>query len=76
MEEDSVKSLVKLVLKSSNNHPYKGILSDKENVLAAIALAKKGKEFADKGHADEAMHYDSATWGTVISELESKLKSV
>lgn len=76
MEGNSVSSLVKLLIKSSNTHPLKGVLPEKENIIAAIDLAKHGKEFADQGQTDEAMHYDSPTWQAAIDELESKLKSV
>lgn len=65
------KEIVKLMLKSSNHNPYTGMLSKKDNVIAAIDLAKLCKDFADKGQPDEAMNIDSKQWLEVISELET-----
>lgn len=63
-------------MKSSDNNPYSGKLSKKENVLAAIELAKKFKEFADEGYTDEAMDIESSQWVEVIGKLEGKLLNV
>jgi hypothetical protein len=60
-----------LLLRSSNHNPYTGKLSEKENVLAAIELAKLAKDFADKGMTDEAMDVLSSQWVEVIEKLES-----
>lgn len=65
------QEIVELMLKSSDNHPYLGILSKKDNIIAAIDLAKLCKEFADNGHSNEAMNISSEQWVVVISELES-----
>ena len=59
-------------MRSSDTNPYSGKLSKKDNVLAAIELAKLGKEFADTGQMDEAMNIESSHWVEVISKLESK----
>lgn len=67
------KELVELMLKSSDHNPYKGMLSKKDNLIAAIALAKLCKDFADKGHTNEAMNIPSKQWVVVISELECRL---
>ena len=67
-----VKEIVELMLKSSDHNPYTGMLSKKDNLIAAIDLAKLCKNFADKGKMDEAMHVDSDTWSLVISELEAE----
>lgn len=64
------KDIVKLMLKSSEHNPYSGLLSEKDNILAAIDLAKLCKDFADRGHNDEAMDIGSEQWVEVISELE------
>lgn len=64
------KEIIKLMLKSSAHNPYTGNLSKKDNLIAAIDLAKLCKNFADKGHTDEAMNIPSEQWVTVISELE------
>lgn len=64
------------MMKSSDNNPYSGKLSKKENVLAAIELAKKFKEFADEGYTDEAMDIESSQWVEVIGKLEGKLLNV
>jgi hypothetical protein len=64
--------LVNLMMRSSDTNPYSGKLSNKDNVLAAIELAKLFKEFADKGQTDEAMDIESGQWIEVISKLESK----
>lgn len=60
------------MMKSSDTNPYTGKLSDKDNVLAAIELAKTFKEFADDGHTDEAMDIPSSQWVEVIDKLEQK----
>lgn len=64
------KKIVELMLKSSYCHPYIGILSKKDNLIAAIDLAKLCKDFADKGQTNEAMNIPSEQWVVVISELE------
>jgi len=60
-----------LLLRASNHNPYTGKLSEKENVLAAIEIAKLAKDFADKGMTDEAMDVPSSQWVEVIEKLES-----
>lgn len=65
------KEVVELMIKSSGNNPYQGILSKKDNLMAAIDLAKLCKDFADKGQSDEAMNIGSEQWILVISELEN-----
>ena len=67
------KEIVELMLKSSDHNPYTGMLSKKDNLIAAIDLAKLCKDFADKGHIDEAMNIESEQWVVVISELEGML---
>ena len=64
--------LVNLMMRSSDTNPYRGKLSKKDNVLAAIELAKLAKDFADKGQTDEAMDIESSQWIEVIGRLESK----
>ena len=64
------KEIVELMLKSSDHNPYTGMLSKKDNLIAAIDLAKLCKDFADKGQTDEAMNIPSKKWLVVISELE------
>ena len=68
----TTRKLVNLMMRSSDTNPYSGKLSKKDNVLAAIELAKLGKEFADTGQMDEAMNIESSQWVEVISKLESK----
>lgn len=68
----TTRKLVNLIMKSSDTNPYTGKLSDKDNVLAAIELAKKFKEFADEGYTDEAMDIPSSQWVEVIDKLEQK----
>lgn len=70
LKKMETKEIVELMLKSSNHNPYTGKLSNKDNLLAAIDLAKLCKDFADKGHIDEAMNIESEKWIVVISELE------
>ena len=60
-----------LLLRSSDHNPYSGKLSKKENVLAAIELAKLCKDFADKRQTDEAMNIESSQWVEVIDRLQS-----
>jgi hypothetical protein len=71
-----IKEIVELMLKSSNYHPYKGMLSKKDNVIAAIDLAKLCKDFADKGQMDEAMNIQGEQWVDVITELEQKFRNL
>jgi len=65
------EEIVKLMLKSSNHNPYTGMLSKKDNLTAAIDLAKLCKDFADKGQTDEAMNVPSEQWEEVINELKT-----
>ena len=67
----STLKLRNLLLRSSDYNPYSGKLSKKENVLAAIELAKLFKDFADKGQTDEAMNIESNQWVEVIGKLRS-----
>ncbi len=67
----SKEEIVKLMLKSSNHNPYAGMLSKKDNLTAAIDLAKLCKDFADKGQTDEAMNVPSEQWEEVINELKT-----
>ena len=60
-------------MRSSDTNPYSGKLSKKDNVLAAIEVAKLAKDFADKGDTAEAMDIESVQWIQVIGKLESKL---
>ena len=64
------KEIIELMLKSSDHNPYTGMLSKKDNLIAAIDLAKLCKDFADNGQTDEAMNIPSEQWVVVISELE------
>jgi hypothetical protein len=66
----NIQDTVKLMLKSSDHNPYSGKLSKKDNVMAAVDLAKLCLDFAEKGHSDEAMNLDSEHWKKVINELE------
>ena len=61
-------------MRSSDTNPYSNKLSKKDNVLAAIEVAKLAKEFADKGQTAEAMNVPSSQWIEVISKLETFLK--
>ena len=65
--------LVNLMMRSSDRLPHSGKLSQKDNILAAIELAKLCKNFADTGQTDEAMNIESTQWAEVIGELEDKL---
>lgn len=64
------KEMVELMLKSSDHCHYTGVLSERDNLIAAIDLAKLFKKFADKGQVDEAMGIKSEQWVEVISKLE------
>ena len=72
----TTRKLVNLMMRSSDTNPYRGKLSKKDNVLAAIELAKLAKDFADKGMTDEAMDVPSSQWIEVIGKLEGKLLNV
>jgi mitochondrial fission protein ELM1 len=68
------EEIIDLMLKSSDHNPYTGILSKKDNLIAAIDLAKLCKDFADKGQTDEAMNIPSEQWEEVINKLQFQLK--
>ena len=65
--------LIKLIMRSSDSNPYTGKLSEKENLFAAIDLAKLCKTFADNGQMDEAMNIESSQWAEVIASLGASL---
>lgn len=71
----TTRKLVNLMMRSSDTNPYTGKLSKKDNILAAIELAKLCKKFADTGQTDEAMNVESEQWVEVIGKLENKLKN-
>ena len=60
-------------MRSSDSNPYTGKLSEKENLFAAIDLAKLCKTFADNGQMDEAMNIESSQWAEVIASLGASL---
>ena len=64
------------MMRSSDTNPYTGKLTKRENVLAAIELARLAKDFADKGMTEEAMDVPSNQWIEVICKLEGKLLNV
>jgi len=68
--------LVNLAIRCSDSNPYSGKLSKKNQVLAAIELAKLFKDFADKGGTDEAINIKSTQWIEVITKLEKKLTNM
>jgi len=72
----TTRKLVNLMIRSSDKNPHVGKLSRKDNILAAIELAKLFKSFADKGQTDEAMNAPSSQWIEVICKLEIKLSNV
>ena len=72
----TTRKLVNLMMRSSDHNPYIGKLTERQNVLAAIELAKLAKDFADKGMTDEAMGVPSSQWIEVIGKLECKLLNV
>ena len=72
----TTRKLVNLMMRSSDTNPYSGKLSKKDNVLAAIEVAKLAKDFADKEQTAEAMDVSSSQWVEVIGKLEDKLSNV
>lgn len=66
----SIKKMIKLMLSSTNECPYRGKLEKHTNVVEAINLSELCKEFADDGYLDEAMGEPSEVWVKVINELE------
>ena len=71
MNQMNKEEIVELMMKSSNHNPYTGMLSKKDNLTAAIDLAKLCKDFADKGQTDEGMGISSEQWEEVIKELRT-----
>jgi len=69
---ENIEEIVKLMIDSTNNNPYKGKLTKIENIEAAIELAKLSKDFADKGYSDEAMNISSKDWQKIIEVLKEK----
>jgi len=67
----TTRKLVNLMMRSSDTNHYSGKLSKKDNVLAAIEVAKLAKEFADKGQNTKAINVPSSQWIEVISKLET-----
>jgi hypothetical protein len=67
--------LVNLMMRSSDHNPYSGKLSKKDNILAAIELAKLCKNFADTGQSNEAMNIESSQWVEVIGRLMKEYKN-
>ena len=67
----TTEKLIDLMMESSDSHPFTGKLSKKDNVIAAIGLAKLCKDFADKGQVDEAMNIESKQWDEVIQKLKT-----
>ena len=68
MNQMNKEEIVELMMKSTNHNPYTGMLSKKDNLTAAIDLAKLCKDFADKGQTDEAMGISSEQWEEVIKD--------
>jgi hypothetical protein len=67
----TTEEIAELMLKSSDHNPYSGMLSQEDNVKAAIDLAKLCKDFADNGQTDEAMSIPSEQWDEVIDKLNN-----
>jgi hypothetical protein len=67
-----MEQIVELMLKSSDNNPYYGKLTERDNYMAAIDLAELCKDFAEKGMYDEAMNISVEDWNIVIKELKIK----
>lgn len=68
----TTRKLTNLMMRSCDYNPYSGKLSEKQNINAAIDLAKLLKDFAEKGYTDEAMNVDSNQWQDVIYKLQQK----
>lgn len=68
----TIRKTVNLMIKSSDNNPYKGKLSHADNINAAIELAELCLDFAKKGFKDEAMNLDTDHWHKVIDKLKNK----
>ena len=71
----TTNKLVNLMLKCSNSSPHTGKLPIKQNIIAAIELAKLNKKFADDGQKDEAMNVGVQKWQEVIKELNTLKKN-
>jgi hypothetical protein len=63
--EKEITKIAKLMLDSTDHNPYNGKLSKKDNLIAAIELAKFCLDFANKGQTDEAMNIGSKQWKEV-----------
>ena len=67
----TLRKTVNLLLRSTNNNPYGGVLSIFDNYAAAIELAKLFREFAEAGQMNEAMDLGVEHWNKAIAKLES-----
>ena len=63
------------MMRSSDTNPYIDELSIKDNLLAAIELAKLSKSFAEKAQTDKRTGIKSSQWIEVITKLEDKLSN-
>ena len=68
----TINESVKLMMDSSNHHPYFGPLTHATNAIAAIELAQLCKKFAENGQTDEAMNLDAEHWQEVINRLKGE----
>lgn len=67
-------ALLKLLLTSSNSCPYNGLIRGRLNIISAHELALLFRDFALRGHEDEAMHIDVDKWDGIIYDLKLMMR--
>jgi hypothetical protein len=72
----TLEKTVKLLIKSSNTHPYLGKLESEETLQGAIDLANLLKDFAKNGQTDEAMNLSVSHWDDCLDVLWKKLTDI
>lgn len=64
------------MIKSSDTCPYSGMLSKRDNYIAAIELAELFHKFAISGDDESACNINVSEWKVVLSQLNLELTLV
>ena len=70
MEVKTTDDMVQLMLKSCDHNPYKVNLTEEENIITSINLARLCLKFSEDGQLDEAMGFYPEQWKETIVKLE------
>ena len=69
MKAEEIASDVKLLMDLTDSNPYKGKLSEEDNLFHALELVDLLIRFAKDGQSDEAMHKSHEHWQKVKQAL-------